>query len=41
MIRKANSEDLEITAKICANAWKINYKGIIDDDFLEKVTMEN
>jgi ribosomal protein S18 acetylase RimI-like enzyme len=41
MIRQANANDLEIMAKITTNAWKINYKGIIDDDYLEKRTVEN
>jgi ribosomal protein S18 acetylase RimI-like enzyme len=41
LIRQANANDLEIMAKINTNAWKINYKGIIDDDYLEKRTVEN
>jgi N-acetylglutamate synthase-like GNAT family acetyltransferase len=40
MIRRANINDLEALAKINTNAWKINYKGIIDEDFLQKRTVE-
>lgn len=40
MIRLAKNEDLGIIAEINTNAWKINYKGIIDDDFLQTRTTE-
>ena len=40
MIRKANTNDLEGIVQINVNAWTINYKGIIDDDFLQKRTVE-
>jgi len=41
MIRKANSNDLQKISEITSNAWNINYKGIIDDDFLKTRTVEN
>jgi N-acetylglutamate synthase-like GNAT family acetyltransferase len=40
MIRRARISDLEKMAEINTNAWKINYKGIIDDDFLQTRTTE-
>ena len=40
MIRRAKICDLEAMVQINVNAWKKNYKGIIDDDFLETRTKE-
>jgi ribosomal protein S18 acetylase RimI-like enzyme len=40
MIRKAINCDLESIAQINVSAWKINYKGIIDDDFIKTRTFE-
>jgi len=36
MIRRSVTKDLEVLAEINTNAWKTNYKGIIDEDFLQK-----
>ena len=41
MIRKATSNDLNEISKITSNAWKTNYKGIIDNNFLLTRTVEN
>ena len=41
MIRKATIDDLSKISEIASNAWKTNYKGIIDEDFLETRTVEN
>ena len=41
MIRKAEPGDLRAIAEININAWKINYRGIIDDDFLNTRSVEN
>ena len=40
MIRRGKINDLETIARINTNAWKINYKGIIEDDFLQIRTTE-
>jgi N-acetylglutamate synthase-like GNAT family acetyltransferase len=40
MIREANVNDIETIAQINTNVWKTNYKGIIDDDYLKKRTVE-
>jgi N-acetylglutamate synthase-like GNAT family acetyltransferase len=40
MIRRAKESDLNKIAEINTNAWKINYKGIIDDSFLETRTAD-
>jgi hypothetical protein len=34
-------EDAEGIAKVHINSWKSTYKGIISDDFLNKLTIEN
>jgi hypothetical protein len=39
--RKATLEDAEGIAKVHINSWKSTYKGIISDDFLNKLTIEN
>ena len=41
IIRRIEENDLKIVAKICTDAWKINYKGFISDDFLKSRTVEN
>ena len=41
IIRKIDINDLEGVAEITTKAWKLNYKGIIDDDFLQTRTVEN
>ena len=41
MIRRAISNDLKRISEIASNAWKINYKGIIDDNFLQTRTVDN
>jgi len=41
MIRKANKNDLERISEITSNAWMLNYKGIIDNDFLKTRTVES
>ena len=41
MIRKAISNDLRRISEIASNAWKENYKGIIDEKFLQKRTVDN
>ena len=41
MIRKATSDDLNKISEIASNAWKTNYRGIIEEDFLETRTVEN
>ena len=41
MIRKSLSTDLRRISEIASNAWKTNYRRIIDDDFLQTRTVEN
>jgi GNAT superfamily N-acetyltransferase len=40
MIRKASVNDLKSLAEINTNAWQINYRNIIEDDFLKIRTVE-
>ena len=40
MIREANINDIEAIAQINTNVWRTNYKGIIEDDYIEKRTVE-
>ena len=41
MIRRADNNDLRRISEIASSARKINYRGIIDDDFLITRTVEN
>lgn len=40
-IRKAALEDAEGIAKVHINSWRSTYKGIISDDFLNKLNIES
>lgn len=40
-IRKASIEDAEGIAKVHLDSWRTTYKGIIDDDILDKLNMES
>ena len=40
IIRKATSDDARQIAEIIVEDWKIAYKGIIDDDYLEALDVE-
>ena len=40
MIREANDRDIQSIAYINSTVWQTSYKGIIDDDFLKKRTVE-
>ncbi|MGI8317067.1 N-acetyltransferase family protein [Halobacillus mangrovi] len=39
-IRKARLDDALGIAKVSVNAWRSTYKGIVPDDFLEKMTIQ-
>ena len=41
MIRKANDSDVQSIAYINSTVWQTSYKGVIDDDFLKKRTVES
>ena len=41
MIRKANDSDVHSIAYINSSVWQTSYKGVIDDDFLKKRTVES
>ena len=41
MIRKAIINDLRRISEITSKAWKVNYKGIIADNFLQTRTVDN
>jgi GNAT superfamily N-acetyltransferase len=41
VIREANDGDVQSIAYINSTVWQMVYKGTIDDDFLEKRTVEN
>jgi len=40
VIRKANDNDVESIAHINSTVWQISYKGAIDNNFIEKRTVE-
>lgn len=40
-IRNVKKEDLRAVAEIAVNGWKTAYKGIIDDDFLDNLSIED
>ena len=40
MIKRANKKDLQTLAEIHTNAWHINFKGIVDDDFIQYWTID-
>ncbi|ARI78141.1 GNAT family N-acetyltransferase [Halobacillus mangrovi] len=39
-VRKARLDDALGIAKVSVNAWRSTYKGIVSDDFLEKMTIQ-
>ena len=41
MIREAYQNDIDSIANIMVSVWKTSYKGVIDDDFLAKQTVED
>jgi GNAT superfamily N-acetyltransferase len=41
MIRRAISNDLRRISEIASNAWRINYRDVIDNNFLQSRTVEN
>lgn len=40
MIRKASENDAKEIAEIIVSSWKITYRGIISDDFLDNMSVE-
>lgn len=39
-IRKVKKEDLRVVAEIAVNGWKTAYRGIIEDEFLDNLSIE-
>lgn len=40
VIRKAKVEDLRGVAKIVVNGWQTAYKGIVDDEYLDNLSID-